>query len=100
VALTESKIRDLQDKEFDKLFQKHKAEWIKMVGIAYFFAKTNITGGSEPRQDDTLKSLLPMLEVNENLRNHQEAVHAKYPRFRQYFGEFLIDEYYRTEVEK
>ena len=71
-----------------------------MVSIAYFFAKTNITGGNEPRQDDTLKSLLPMLEVNENLRTHQEEVHAKYPRFRQYFGEFLIDEFYRTEVDK
>jgi hypothetical protein len=100
VALTESKIKDLQDKEFDKLFKKHKDEWLEMVGVAYYFTKTNITGGNEPRQDDVLKGLLPMLEVNENLRKHQEEVHARYRRFREYFGEYIIDEFYRTEVNK
>ncbi len=98
MALTESKIKDLEDKEFDKLFKKHKADWLKMVSIAYYFTKTNITGGSDPRQDDVLKGLLPMLEVNENLRTHQEEVHARYRRFREYFGEYIIDEFYRAEV--
>jgi hypothetical protein len=100
VALTESKIKDLEDKEFDKLFQKHKVDWLKMVSVAYYFTKTNITGGNDPRQDDVLKGLLPMLEVNENLRKHQDEVHARYRRFREYFGEYIIDEFYRTEVEK
>lgn len=90
----------LNDKEFDKLFKRYKAEWLKMVGVAYYFTKTNITNCNDPRQDDVLKGLLPMLEVNENFRKHQEEVHARYRRFREYFGEYIIDEFYRNEVNK
>jgi hypothetical protein len=100
MALTESKIKDLEDKEFDKLFKKHRADWIKMVSNAFYFTQTHITDGKEPRQDDVLKELLPMLEVNEDLRKHQEEVHARYPRFREYFGEYIIDDFYRTELAK
>jgi hypothetical protein len=91
VGLTESKIKDLKDKKFDKLYTKHEDAWRTMVKNAFAFAKKSIAGGSEPRPDDVLKVLLPMLEVNEELRNHQEDVHARYKRFREYFGDYIID---------
>jgi hypothetical protein len=96
VALTESKIKDLKEKKFDKLYTKHKEAWHKMVHDDFQFAKTHITNGNRPRQDDVLKVLLPQLEVSEDLRKHQEDHKARYKRFREYFGEYIIDKYYET----
>jgi hypothetical protein len=91
VGLTESKIRDLKEKKFDKLYNKHEAAWKKLVFTAHDFAQKNIAGGTKPRPDDILKALLPMLEVNEDLRKHQEDNRARYKRFREYFGDYIID---------
>lgn len=93
MGLTESKIKDLQDKKFDKLYEKHKKPWLKMVKNACEFAQLHIAGGNPPRPDDILKALLPMLEVDEDLRNHQEENRARFKHFREYFGEYIIDKY-------
>ena len=95
MSLTESKIKDLHDKKFDKLFDKHQPEWTEITNNAYVSARDHICAGNPPRQDDVLKMLMPMLEPNETLRKHQEQNHARYKRFREAFGEFLIDAYYR-----
>jgi hypothetical protein len=92
VGLTESKIKDLKDKDFDKLYKKHEEAWRTMVRNALAFARKNVAGGGTPRPDDILKVLLPMLEVNQELRDHQEEVHARYKRFREYFGDYIIDQ--------
>lgn len=77
MGLTELKIKDLEDKKFDKLFEKHSKDWLKMVENAYAFAQQHIAGGHAPRPDDILKALLPMLEVDEDLRDHQEENRAR-----------------------
>lgn len=96
MSLTESKVKDLQDKKFDKLFEKHKAEWTEITTNAFETARDNICGGKEPRQDDVLKMLMPMLEPNETLRKHQEEHHARFKMFREAFAEYMIDIYYRN----
>jgi len=93
MGLTQAKIKDLEDKKFDKLYIKHKAAWLAMVKVAFDFAKANITDGVEPRPDDILKTLLGTLEVSKDLRNHQEDNKARYKRFREFFGEYIIDRY-------
>jgi hypothetical protein len=93
MGLTESKVKDLEDKEFDKLYEKHKDEWEQAVADAYSFAKNHVTAGRVPRSDDVLKALMITLEVNDNLRDHQDEVHAKYPRYREYFGDYIIDKH-------
>lgn len=92
MGLTEEKIKDLQDKKFDQLFSKHQIEWTEMANNAFSVAKDYICKGNEPRPDDVLKMLLPMLEPHEILRQHQEKNHAKYSRFRVAFGEYIIDQ--------
>jgi hypothetical protein len=98
VGLTESKLKDLKDKKFDKLYEKHEKEWIAIADNAYAAAKDHICGGHIPRPDDVLKMLLPMLEPNETLRKHQEDVRARYKRFREAFCEYMIDK--RQEAKK
>ncbi len=97
MGLTESKIKDLEDKNFHRLYERHEEAWLEMVGSAYEFCKEHITGGHDPRPDDVLKELLPMLEVNEDLRTHQEEHHARYKHYREYFGEYIIDKYVQQE---
>lgn len=92
MGLTELKIKDLHDKKFDDLYKKHKQVWNDLAETAYQFTKNNISKG-DPLPDDILKTLLPMLEVNETLRKHQEDNKARYRRFREYFGEYVIEEY-------
>lgn len=91
MALTESKIKDLQDKKFDKLYTKHKAKWDDAVKNAKEFAKQHVTHGNDPRPDDILKVLLATIEVDEDLRDHQEEERGKAKRFVIYFGEYIID---------
>jgi hypothetical protein len=92
MALTESKIRDLEDKKFDKLFAKHHATWTALVHKAYAYAKHNITAGKEPRPDDVAKVLYPMLEVDKELRRHQEENKARASRYVTWFAEYIIDQ--------
>jgi len=100
MGLTESKIKDLEDKKFDKFHEKNKEEYDTMTSNAYNSARDHICGGSKPRPDDVLKMLLPMLEPNERLRKYQENVHARAPRYREAFGEYMIDKFFADQQEK
>jgi hypothetical protein len=101
MSLTESKLKDLKDKKFVALFDNNKDEWTEITGNAYASARDHICEGRPPRQDDVLKMLMPILEPNERLRKHQEENRARFKHYREAFGEYLIDEYFRSiEVEK
>jgi hypothetical protein len=95
MGLTESKIKDLEEKKFDQLYKRHEPAWLQMVKDAYEFAQAHVTGGNAPRPDDVLKLLLAELEVSKDLRNHQEDNRARFKHFREYFGEYIIDKYYQ-----
>ncbi len=57
MALTDSKIKDLKDKKFDKPFEGHRPVWTALVHAAHAYSKKNITGGRDPRPDDVEKVL-------------------------------------------
>jgi hypothetical protein len=95
MGLTESKIKDLEDKKFDELYKEHEGAWLQMVQDAYDFARDHVTKGNPPRPDDVLKTLAAELEVSEDLRNHQEDNKARFKHFRDYFGDYIIDKYFQ-----
>ena len=100
MGLTESKIKDLVEKKFDRLYERHRQAWLDMVKEAYNFAKAHITGGNPPRADDVLKLLMAELEVSEDLRKHQEENRARFKHFREYFGDYIIDKYFQHLAEQ
>jgi hypothetical protein len=100
VGLTELKLKELQEKKFDKLFEKHKKEWVDLANHAFAAARDHICGGNAPRPDDILKMLLPMLEPNETLRKHQEDNRARFKHYRESFGEYVIDKVFFTSQEE
>ena len=99
MSLTESKVKDLIDKKFDQLFDKHNSEWKDATTNAFVAARDHVCSGNKPRQDDVLKMLLPMLEPNETLRKHQEQHRARFKKYREAFAEYMIDIYFH-ELEK
>ena len=93
MALTEAKIKDLVAKKFDRLLDNEWNQWSIMAEAAYGHAQEFITDGRIPRPDDVAKVLLPMLEVDERLRRHQEDNYARAKRFTEWFTEYVIDKY-------
>ncbi len=98
MALTESKIKDLESKKFDKLYEKEQSHWSKLASNAFLAARDHICSGHQPRPDDVLKMLLPMLEPDVLLRHHQENNHCQYKRWREMFAEYMIDNHFTKEA--
>lgn len=91
MGLTETKLKDLKAKDFDKLLQKHYEKWMEMAKVAYDFAKQHICKGNEPNADDVLKALLITLEPDDVLRKHQEDNRCKFKMYREAFGDYIVD---------
>jgi len=100
VGLTELKLKELQEKRFDRLFENDKKEWVELANHAFAAARDHICNGNPPRPDDILKMLLPMLEPNETLRKHQEDNRARFKHYRESFGEYVIDRVFFQSEEK
>lgn len=91
MSLTQTKIKELESKGFDDLYKNHKALWDGLASNAKKYAREHITGGEEPRLDDILKMLLPMIEHLDELRDHQDEEQARAKRYQTFFAEYIID---------
>ena len=91
MGLTEAKIKDLKDKDFDKLYDKHKKVWQDAVKNAKDFVKAAVTSGQAPRADDLLDPLIPAVRANQLFRDHQADNRARGKRFVIAFAEYIID---------
>lgn len=94
MALNETKKKNLEDKEFDKLFanKKLKEKWAQLAAHAYEYAKENTTHGKEPRLDDISVVLYPVIEADPDFRNHQDANSAHSKRWAVWFTEYVVDQ--------
>lgn len=91
--MSASKLTELKAKDFDKLLEDHRATWMKMAKESWEFAKYRVCGGQEPKPDDAWKALLIMLEPNVLLQKHQADNGARFKKYREAFGDYVIDEY-------
>jgi hypothetical protein len=93
MALNETKKKNLEDKEFDDLFNdpEQKVKWSELATNAYEYAKKNITQGSEPRLDDISGVLYPIVAADEVFRAHQDKVQARAKRWIEWFTEYIVD---------
>lgn len=91
MGLTEAKLKDLNDKEFNKLYDKHLKIWQEMVANAKQFVIASVTTNNDYRSDDLLEPLIPAVRANQLFRDHQADNKAKGTRFVTYFAEYIID---------
>ena len=92
MGLNESKKKDLEAKDFHKLFRNHKNKWADIAKKAHDYAKENITGGKEPRDDDVAEALLPILGADSDLKDHQRKNRAASKKFQGMFADYIVDQ--------
>jgi hypothetical protein len=94
MGLSEAKKKELEAKDFHKLFsnKKHNPKWVIVVKKAYAYAKDTITDGKEPRPDDVSDALLPILNKDDDLRNHQRDNRASSKRYKIAFADYIVDQ--------
>ena len=69
MALTLQAEQRLASASLVTLFNANRATWLNEARQTYQFIRGNFPTGSPIRPDDVAKALLPLLEVDERLRN-------------------------------
>ena len=94
MGLSESKKKELEAKNFHRLFtnKKHNQRWREIVQRARVYARDNITGGNEPRPDDVAEALLPILNADSDLREHQKDNRAMAKKYKEAFADYIVDQ--------
>jgi hypothetical protein len=94
MGLSEAKKKELESRDFHKLFleKKHQSKWKTMAEQAYAYAKASITDGNEPRPDDISDALLPILNKDDDLRTHQKDNHCTSRRYKEAFADYIVDQ--------
>src|SRR5438552_17186715 len=94
MGYSEAKKKDLEAKNFHKLFKhkKYNAKWITVVKKAYAYAKDAITDGREPLPDDVSDALLPILNKDDDLRKHQRDNRASSKKYKLAFADYIVHE--------
>ena len=100
MALTAVKLKTLTDKEFPKLFTKHKKLWNQKGKQAYLFAKASVVPtGQRVRPDDVLPLLESTLELVPEFYNHLADKRLTQLYWKTRFAEYILDQLW-TELEK
>jgi hypothetical protein len=92
VALTALKVKDLTDKGFMRLFEKHSDLWRSKAQEAYEYTENFVTRAGQPvRPDDVLPLLVPALELAQEFRSFLEEKRLTQKYWRINFGELILD---------
>ena len=92
MALTAAKVKDLEDKGFVGLFERHRELWETKAREAYAYARQLVGGSGEPvRPDDVVPLLVPGLVLVREFRDFLEAGRFTQKYWRDYFAEFVVD---------
>ena len=102
MGLTQRKLKVLEEREYDKLYEKHRTAWLSYAKGAFGYAKDFIAGGHEPRADDVVHALLLALDADERLMKHQavsETPREMQDEYREYFAEYVVEKYRQSRGE-
>jgi hypothetical protein len=102
MGYSEAKKKDLQAKNFHKLFEnKHnKPKWLIVAEKAYVYAKDAITDGNEPLPDDIKDALIPILNKDDDLRKHQKDNKASSKRYKEAFADYIVHQFLLEKAKK
>ena len=91
MALTTLVKMQLEDKEFDQLFEAHQGDWAAMAHRARGLL---IEQGADPTLDDIKKILEPLVEVDPRLRDHKVEHKAVGKRWNGDFTDYILHRVY------
>jgi len=74
-----------------ELFDKARKTWLEVAQKTYNFVKDGFPEGAMIRRDDVQKGLIPILEVNENLREYLDANKLRGKFWIAFYADLIID---------
>jgi hypothetical protein len=99
MALTLEAEQRLQDVGLVGLYDEHVAMWLKAAKETKAFIAGNFPSGSKIRRDDVAKGLIPVLEVNETLKDKLNESKLRGKFWIKDFADLIIDRTW-DELEK
>jgi len=91
VALTQKALQDLLGQGFDKFYNRHEDHWRDKARSAYQYASSNLPPRQKARIDDVAHVLLPILEVDEELRGFLQERKLTQKYWVRYFCDYILD---------
>jgi hypothetical protein len=91
MALTLDTEQKLESAGLINFFTEHEAIWRAIVKKGYDYLKGNFPHDSHVRPDDVAKVLLPLIEVDEDLRAYLNANKLTQKYWISYFTDLAID---------
>lgn len=73
------------------LFTEHEADWLNAAKETKAFIQGNFPAGSLIRRDDVAKALVPILEVNETLKDELNECKLRGKFWIRDFADLIID---------
>jgi hypothetical protein len=99
MALTLEAEQRLEAVELIALFTAHEAAWLQAAKETKEFIAGNFPKGSKIRRDDVAKALIPILEVNETLKDKLNDKKLRGKFWIKDFADLIIDRTWE-ELEK
>src|SRR5689334_20079444 len=91
MGLTLEAEQRLEDVGLVAFFENHQAEWLAVAQDTYAYVTGNFPPGSLIRRDDVAKALLPIVEVNEPLKEMLDQNKLRGKFWRSYFTDLVVD---------
>jgi hypothetical protein len=91
MALTLEAEQRLETVSLVGLFGQHQAIWLKAAKETKAFIAGNFPAGSKIRRDDVAKGLIPVLEVNETLKDKLNESKLRGKFWFKDFADLIID---------
>lgn len=91
MALSRVKELRLTDAKLVELYEAETDLWRGLAEHAFTYAKTNIAGQGDIRQDDVVPTLRPVLEVTPTLRDFLAERRLRQQYWYEWFGELILD---------
>jgi hypothetical protein len=99
MALTLEAEQRLKSVGLVTLYNEHQADWLVAAAETMDFMAGGFPAGSKIRRDDVAKALVPILEVNETLKDQLESSKLRGKFWIKDFADLIIDRTW-DELEK
>lgn len=91
MGLTLEAEQRLEDVGLVGFFEAHRPEWLAVAEDTYAYVTGNFPTGSVIRRDDVAKALLPIVEVNEPLKEMLDQNKLRGKFWRSFFTDLVVD---------
>ncbi len=91
MGLTLEAEQRLEDVGLTAFFEQHQGDWLAIAQDTYAYVTGNFPAGSIIRRDDVAKALLPIVEVNEPLKEMLDQNKLRGKFWRTFFTDLVVD---------